>query len=229
MSEKKGFFPWLKSIFHRGTKNPAEGVYAGPERFNRNEEPVKCVYAGPEYFRNRQKNGSEMKEVYAGPELFEPERLEEAEAAEEPPAGEKTPEEAPEIKETRKRAFTGRVYAGPPPRPVECVYAGPEYFHAEPEKPVYAGPEYFGEAPESERPEVQIPPEGPIMMAYAGPRFMNGGIGVMAPAKEEEKPEEKAQEPVELAPGEVICPACGAKVTGSFCPECGTPRPEGEA
>ena len=71
MSEKKGIYPWIKSLFKRKKDSPAECVYAGPSYFERKdkEKPVPCedVYAGPEYFDG---NGGPPEEapVYAGPE-----------------------------------------------------------------------------------------------------------------------------------------------------------------
>ena len=114
--EKK--YPWIKSIFGRKKKNrSAEGVYAGPEHFEKDSE-AKCVYAGPEYFG---KNDAAMEEVYAGPEFFErdPDLSEEPEDAAPAPGG---------SDEGKMPIFDG-VPVEPPKFPqMMCVYAGPEYF-----------------------------------------------------------------------------------------------------
>jgi hypothetical protein len=53
MASKKGFYPWIKSIF--GKRPPVEGVYAGPDMYNEDDDTdddpsMEEVYAGPEYF-----------------------------------------------------------------------------------------------------------------------------------------------------------------------------------
>lgn len=66
MSDKKKY-PWIKSIFHRRPKTPAECVYAGPEQM---EQPV---YAGPERRDPppRKVIEAEMEDVYAGPGMMD--------------------------------------------------------------------------------------------------------------------------------------------------------------
>ena len=113
-------YPWIKSIFGKKKKNnPAEGVYAGPEHFEKDNE-AKCVYAGPEYFEKKRPE-VEMEEVYAGPEFFERD-------PEEPEVPE---EDAPFSEEFD---FEGQPVPNfddlpkVPPDMMMCVYAGPEYF-----------------------------------------------------------------------------------------------------
>ena len=83
---KKGFYPWLKSLFKK--QPPASGVYAGP---------AECVYAGPEMLSPK-KNRPGAEDVYAGPEPPEDPVIEDVYAGPEPPEDpvEDTPGEKPE-------------------------------------------------------------------------------------------------------------------------------------
>ncbi|MBQ7669669.1 MAG: hypothetical protein IJS45_02985 [Clostridia bacterium] len=120
--EKK--YPWIKSIFGRKKKkNPAEGVYAGPERLEGDRE-AKCVYAGPEYF-NKKRIDVDIEEVYAGPEFFERDPVDENEIEEAPAAPDPDDELPPELR-MQKEYLENLPKV--PPEMMMCVYAGPEYF-----------------------------------------------------------------------------------------------------
>ena len=141
---KKGFFPWIKSIFHKEEEEPQpiDLVYNGPEIKNPEKPVIKkrpaaeCVYAGPEYFNE---STPFTEKVYAGPEYSEKKA---------PPT-----EEPPEI----------------PPQPVDMpVYAGPEYFNPNDKQNPPAGA-FF--APSQE--EDTVPEEEPVSKElYAGPEYL---------------------------------------------------------
>ena len=94
---KKGFYPWIKSIFGKKDPEPVECVYAGPVKKPLERPAPEGVYAGPEYFENRgpftgkvyagpvppKDEQPVMEDVYAGPEFFE----------RDPDCTEETPEE----------------------------------------------------------------------------------------------------------------------------------------
>lgn len=217
---KKGFYPWIKSIFGKKDRGPVECVYAGPVKKPVERPAPEGVYAGPEYFENRgpftgkvyagppiakkedpvtDADDPVMEEVYAGPEFFE----------QDPDCTEETPEEdAPlppdeierlekEDKELEEELFAQS--APVPPEPVDMpVYAGPQYFDPRPmTMMVYAGPQFFNN------------PENPVMNGAPAP----------APAPEDKPAEGPVPE------GMVRCPACGSVVRedSKFCCECGTP------
>lgn len=112
-------YPWIKSIFGRKKKGSAEGVYAGPEHFEKDGE-AKCVYAGPEYFEKK-RDDVVMEEVYAGPEFFE----RDPDLSGEPEEAEPVPEESGD---EQLPNFDDLPKVPPEIQQMMCVYAGPEYF-----------------------------------------------------------------------------------------------------
>ncbi|MBQ7547764.1 MAG: hypothetical protein IJT41_12455 [Clostridia bacterium] len=115
--------------------------------------------------------------------------------------------------------------------PVQCVYAGPEYFSKKDRPPMegmYAGldahvpqqqnlpddPAAMGDVYAGPQP----PDAPPFMAVYAGPTFYDPSIpqaGAYAPVP--------APEPKEIPQGANLCPDCGAPFTADakFCSECG--------
>ena len=210
---KKGFYPWIKSIFGKKDPEPVECVYAGPVKKPVERPAPEGVYAGPEYFENRgpftgkvyagpvppKDEQPVMEDVYAGPEFFE----------RDPDCTEETPEEdAPlppdEIERLEKedKELEEKLFAQSAPVPPEPV-----------QMPVYAGPQFFD-------------PRSITMMVYAGPEFFNHPEnpvmnGAPAPAP---MPETKPDD-TPVPEGMVRCPACKAVIRkGSpFCSECGMP------
>ncbi len=97
--KNKGIYPWIKSIFEKQKRNPAEAVYAGPEYFSR--DPA-------------------TEEVYAGPGFFEKGDPDEPIIEEEEQSEEQKPIDL---------VYAGPEKIERPPEPVMmAVYAGPEYF-----------------------------------------------------------------------------------------------------
>jgi len=135
-------YPWIKSIFRKGGKNPAEGVYAGPDMMDRAgaEKPVyagpgykkdgpdesRKIYEGPDFFSgngNREEADRPVEDVYAGPEFFERPGPDENEP-------EDIPFDEPDEDGPALLTYAGPEYSPPPtPELVMCVYAGPEYFN----------------------------------------------------------------------------------------------------
>ncbi len=71
--------------------------------------------------------------------------------------------------------------------------------------------EYEGEAPDAIR---------DVLAAIAANKAR---IAEMEAEKEADEPVMAEEAPVEEAPAETVCPICGVKSTGKFCPECGAP------
>ena len=164
MAKKKGFYPWLKSIFCRNSTRGPEAVYAGPEYFRKDDPIAEEVYAGPEFFE-RTKNESPEEDAPLPPD---------EEAIPAPPEADKPVYAGPEYFE--RRPIMGKVYAGPgfykapkdvPPeddgqtfeeteQPIDLVYAGPTIIENDPPKVILVKempPEEDGET------EEEIPPE----------------------------------------------------------------------
>ncbi len=126
-----------KYPFNKQKKEPAAGVYAGPEYFARRSGRI---YAGPEPSRGERE---EILDVYAGPE-FDPEPAPPEEIAKAFAEDDPLPPEDGEIYDT--------VYAGPEP-PEET---GPEEREDRTGQAVliYAGPEFFaGRRPKTPKEE----------------------------------------------------------------------------
>ncbi len=131
-----------KYPFNKQKKEPAAGVYAGPEYFARRSGRI---YAGPEPSRGERE---EILDVYAGPE-FDPEPAPPEEIAQVFAEDAPLPPDDGEIYNT--------VYAGPePPEETGPVCAGPEEREDRTGQAVliYAGPEFFaGRRPKTPKEE----------------------------------------------------------------------------
>ena len=244
MGEKRSY-PWIKSIFSKKRpvrcvyagpeqmrNNPASGVYAGPDYFEkkrRRPEEVNDVYAGPEFFEKKSSEPEEVNDVYAGPEYFgEPEEPD-TEMAEEP---EETAAEIPE-EEMKESEGKGEPEGEPETDTAEEL---PDKIRVElpPSPPVmlvYAGPGFF---PGDERPDFPVvpPPQEMTMAVYAGPEFFNGPQGpergMFVPAQTPDTNKDHNTS-ADSDPGEgfTFCPSCGNRMsnTAKFCCECGTINP----
>lgn len=109
--QDKQAYPLIKRLFGR-KQPPAQGVYAGPEYFKKEQDPapMEDVYAGPEFYERDPEEGNgkrprtepPMKCVYAGPVPTPRRPIPPKDMNIDPPK--------------------------PPVQPMECVYAGPEYW-----------------------------------------------------------------------------------------------------
>lgn len=157
------------------------------------------------YPNNKKENPAEFEDVYAGPGMMDeiggPEDIDPQETSEEeaPPVPEdlKGPDSATFMMVYAGPSFMDRGFTPPPqPGPMECVYAGPDYF----ENKQPAG-FFVSEMPE---PETKKCP----FCGSDAPLFAN-----FCPQCGKPFPDD-------------VCRRCGAQLAegAKFCPECGTPR-----
>ena len=200
MASKKGFYPWIKSIF--GKRPPVEGVYAGPDMYNEDDDTdddpsMEEVYAGPEYFERGdpevRENGPEEEDVTETDGSEETDDEKDAENIKTPDA-----EEDPDTK------IEEELPPAPAPRDAQnkfmfmCVYAGPEYFSGRGNIGM-AGMMKKEDLKQTKCPKCGTEyPEGNVACPDCGERTLYEG-------------------------GKVACPSCGAHIApnAKFCENCG--------